>query len=105
MIIVTTPEVANKKVVKTLGMVSGSTIQTRHLGKDILAMLKMLIGGELKGYTDMMANAREESLARMVEKAEELGANGVLNVRFSSVMVMQGSAESLAYGTAVILED
>lgn len=105
MLIVTTPDIAGKKVLKTLGMVRGSTIQSRHLGRDILMFLKMLIGGELTNYTQMMANAREESMSRMEAMAQQMGANAIVSARFSSVMVMQGSAESLAYGTAVIIEE
>ena len=105
MLLVNTPSVEGRKVVKTLGLVRGSTIKARHIGRDILAIIRMLFGGEVKDYTQMMANSREEALQRMQEMAKELGANAVINIRFTSVAVMQGTAESLAYGTAVMLEE
>ncbi|MFV2074133.1 MAG: YbjQ family protein [Thermoanaerobaculales bacterium] len=105
MIVVTTGEIAGKCVVRTLGLARGNTIRARHLGKDIIALLRNIVGGEVSEYTKMMAEAREQALDRMVEDARELGANGVINVRFMTSMLMQGAAELLAYGTAVVLED
>ena len=105
MIVVTTGEIAGKRVVRTLGLARGNTIRARHLGKDIVALLRNIVGGEVSEYTKMMAEAREQALDRMVEDARELGANGVINVRFMTSMLMQGAAELLAYGTAVVLED
>ena len=105
MIVVTTGEVAGKRIVRTLGLARGNTIRARHLGKDIVAILRNIVGGEDSEYTKMMAEAREQALDRMVEDARELGANAVINVRFMTSMLMQGAAELLAYGTAVILED
>jgi len=105
MIVVTTGEIAGKRVVRTLGLARGNTIRARHLGKDIVAVLRNIVGGEVSEYTKMMAEAREQALDRMVEDARELGANAVINVRFMTSMLMQGAAELLAYGTAVILED
>ncbi|KIM11348.1 MAG: hypothetical protein KU37_06855 [Sulfuricurvum sp. PC08-66] len=105
MLVVTTPDIAHARIVQTLGVVRGSTIQSRHIGKDILAFLKMLIGGEIRNYTQMMAQAREESMQRMVDMAQAMGANAVVNMRFTSVAVMSTAAESLAYGTAVIIEE
>ena len=105
MIVVTTGEVAGKRIVRTLGLARGNTIRARHLGKDIVAILRNIVGGEVSEYTKMMAEAREQALDRMVEDARELGANAVINVRFMTSMLMQGAAELLAYGTAVILED
>lgn len=101
---VTTETVAGYEIVEHLGVVSGSTIRARHVGKDILAMLRMLVGGELPEYTEMMADSREQSLQRMTEKANELGADAVVNVRFNTAMVMQATAEIMAYGTAVRLQ-
>mgnify|MGYP001812015556 CR=1 FL=1 len=105
MIVVTESEIAGKKVVRTLGLVRGNTIRARHLGKDLLAVLRNLVGGEVSEYTKMMAEAREQALDRMVDEAEELGANAVIGTRFMTSMLMQGASELLAYGTAVIVED
>ena len=105
MIIVNTSEIAGKRVVRTLGLARGNTIRARHLGKDIVAVLRNIVGGEVSEYTKMMAEAREQALDRMVEDARGLGANAILNVRFMTSMLMQGAAELLAYGTAVVVED
>ena len=105
MIVVTSSEIAGKRVARTLGLVRGNTIRARHLGKDILAVLRNLVGGEISEYTKMLGESREQALDRMVEEARGLGANGVVEVRFVTAMVMQGAAELLAYGTAVVLED
>ncbi len=104
MIITTTDRVEGKRIVKTLGLVKGSTIRARHVGRDIMASLRHLVGGEITDYTEMMAVAREEAINRMVEEAKKLGANAVIGVRFTTSMVMSGAAEILAYGTAVIVE-
>jgi len=105
MIVVTSSEVCGRRVVRTLGLVRGNTIRARHIGKDILAGLRNLVGGEISEYTKMLAESREQALDRMTEEAQSLGANAVLDVRFMTSMVMQGAAELLAYGTAVVLED
>jgi len=105
MIVTTTETIAGKRVVRTLGLVRGNTIRARHVGKDILAMLRNLVGGEVAEYTKMLAEAREQALDRMVAEARELDANAVICVRFVTAEVMQGAAELLAYGTAVIIED
>ena len=97
-------EVPGKKVVKVLGYVKGSTVQTRHVGKDILAGLKTLVGGEITGYTEMMNEARKIATERLLQDAEELGANAVIGFRLQTSQVMQGAAEIIAYGTAVVLE-
>ena len=89
------------KELELLGLVKGATIQTRHMGKDIGAGLKTIVGGELKGYTEMMDSARRIATGRMEEEAAKLGADGVINVRYTTSAVMQGAAEVLAYGTAV----
>jgi len=103
-IFVTTDQIAGKTIKKTLGIVRGNTIRARHVGRDISAALKNLVGGEIKDYTKMMAESREQALDRMVEEAESLGANAILNVRFATSMIMQSASEILAYGTAVIVE-
>ncbi len=104
MIVTTSGQIEGKTVAKTIGLVKGSTIRARHLGKDILAGLRGVVGGEITEYTKMMAEAREEAIQRMVEDAEKKGANAVVSMRFSTSMIMQNAAEVLAYGTGVILE-
>ena len=100
MILVNTDFISGKEV-QTLSVVKGSMIQTKHLGKDIMAGFKTIVGGELTGYTEMIHEARAMATKRMVEEAETLGADAVINIRYSSAMVMQGAAEILVYGTAV----
>jgi len=104
MILSTTKEVAGKRVVKTIGLVKGNTIRARHVGRDIIAAMRNIAGGEIYEYTKMLAQAREESIDRMIEQAEKLGANAIVEVRFTTSMVMSAAAEILAYGTAVIVE-
>jgi uncharacterized protein YbjQ (UPF0145 family) len=104
MIITTTEQVEGKKIKKTIGMVKGSTIRAKHLGKDIMATFRGMAGGEISEYTQMMAESREQALQRLVEDAEKQGANAVVAVRFTTSMVMQSAAEILAYGTGVVLE-
>ncbi len=101
MILTNVESVNGKEVVEHYGLVQGSTIRAKHVGKDIMAGLKNIIGGELKGYTELLVEARSEATARMVAQAEELGANAVVNIRFSTSSVAQGAAEILCYGTAV----
>ena len=105
MIVVTSETIAGWRVVRTLGLVRGNTIRARHLGRDILALFRNLVGGEVAEYTKMLAESREQALDRMVEDARDLGANAVISVRFVTSEVMQGAAELLAYGTAVIVEE
>lgn len=105
MIVATSSTVAGKRVVKTLGIVRGNTIRARHIGKDILAGLKTIVGGEIHEYTKLMAESRDQSVDRMIINAEELGGNAILDVRFSTSFLMQSAAEILVYGTAVVLED
>ncbi|MFV1986118.1 MAG: YbjQ family protein [Gemmatimonadota bacterium] len=93
-----------RRVVEDLGLIKGNTIRARHLGKDILASFKSVIGGEIREYTKMMAEAREQAFDRMIEEAHSLGADAVLNVRYSTSYVMGGAAEILVYGSAVKLE-
>ena len=104
MIITTTEQIEGKKIKKTIGMVKGSTIRAKHLGKDIMAAFRRLAGGEITEYTKMMAEAREEAIKRMVEDAENQGANAIVSVRFTTSMIMQNAAEVLAYGTGVVSE-
>ena len=101
MIIVTTDNVEGKQIVKTLGLVRGSTIRARHLGHDIMAGLRNLVGGEITDYTKMLAESREQAIQRMVQEAEGMGANAIVGTRFVTSMVMSGASELLAYGTAV----
>ena len=104
MIITTTSQIEGKKIVKTLGLVKGSTIRARHLGKDVMAAFRGMAGGEITEYTKMMAEAREEALRRIVEDAEKQGANAIVVLRFTTSMIMQNAAEVLAYGTGVVSE-
>lgn len=105
MIVVTTNEIPGKRVVKVIGLAKGNTVRARHVGQDILAFLKNMVGGEVNNYTKLLAESREQALDRMVTDAESMGANGIIMVRFQTSMIMAGTAELLAYGTAVILED
>ncbi len=105
MIVVTTNEIPGKRVVKVIGLAKGNTVRARHVGQDILAFLKNLVGGEVNNYTKLLAESREQALDRMVADAESMGANGIIMVRFQTSMIMAGTAELLAYGTAVVLED
>jgi uncharacterized protein YbjQ (UPF0145 family) len=93
-----------RRVRSHLGVVQGSTVRAKHAGKDILAGLKNIVGGELKGYTELLQEAREEATERMVQQAKSIGANAILNVRYTTTSITMGAAEILAYGTAVILE-
>lgn len=104
MVLSNTEEVPGKRIVQFFGVVSGSTVRAKHIGRDFMAGLKNLVGGELKGYTELLQEARTESLERMSQQAESLGANAVVNVRFSTSSVTQGAAELFAYGTAVRIE-
>jgi uncharacterized protein YbjQ (UPF0145 family) len=105
MILVNTEEIPGKDIVKTIGYVKGSTVQTRHIGKDILAGLRNVVGGEVKEYTELMNDARKRAMKRMVDEAEQKGANAIVNIRFTTAMIAQGAAEILVYGTAVIVRD
>lgn len=96
--------IPGKQVVKHLGLVQGSTVRAKHVGRDLMAGLKNVFGGELKGYTELLQESREEAIERMQQQAREIGANAVLNVRFSTSSVAQGAAEIFAYGTAVVME-
>ncbi len=104
MIITSSSEIAGKRVVKTLGLVKGNTIRARHIGKDILALFKNIVGGEIEEYTKLMAESREQALDRMIIEAEKLGANAIIDVRFSTSYIMQNASEILVFGTAVLVE-
>ena len=101
MIVITTEQIEGKRITETLGLVRGSTIRARHIGRDIMAVLRNIVGGEVKDYTVMLAQAREEALQRMLDQAEKMGANAIIGTRFVTSMVMSGAAEMVAYGTAV----
>ncbi len=104
MIMVTTDFVPGKEIKKNIGLVRGNTIRARHIGKDITAFLRNVVGGEIRDYTKMMAESREQAIDRMIEEAESKGANAIINVRFTTSMIMQSASEILAYGTAVIVD-
>ena len=103
MIVSTTEKIPNKEIVEILGIARGSTVRARNIGKDILAALKNIVGGEIEEYTQLQAYSREQAMQRMIDDAKRLGAEAIVNVRFQSSMIMQGAAEILAYGTAVKL--
>ena len=105
MILVTTPAVDGKRIVTVLGLVQGNTVRARHVGRDILAALRNVVGGEVGQYSRLLTESREQALSRMVQQAESLGANAVVNLRFATSMIMSGTAEILVYGTAVVVEE
>ena len=96
--------VPGKKIVEHFGLVSGSTIRAKHIGRDFMASLKNIVGGELKGYTELLTDSRRQAVDRMIDQARQLGANAIVNIRFSTSSVAQGAAELYAYGTAVRVE-
>lgn len=99
-----TEEIPGKRITTCLGVVSGSTVRAKHAGRDIMAGLKNLVGGELKGYTELLSEARDEAMQRMKDQAQELGANAIVNIRFSTSSVSAGASEIYIYGTAVVVE-
>lgn len=105
MVLTNVEQVPGKQIVEHYGLVSGSTVRAKHVGRDFMASLKNIVGGELKGYTELLQDSRKQATQRMVQQAEELGANAVVNVRFSTSSVAQGAAEIYAYGTAVRVEE
>lgn len=105
MIITTSDDIPGKRVVQTIGLVRGSTVRGKHIGKDILALFRNIVGGEIDEYTKMLAESREQALDRMILDAQKLGANGIVGVRFASSSIAAGAAEILVYGTAVKVED
>ena len=104
MLISTTETIHGKKIIKHLGLVRGNTIRARHIGRDIMAIIRHMIGGEITDYTKMMAESREQAIDRMIEDAQKMGANAIVHMSFSTQMVMGGASEILAYGTAVVVE-
>ncbi len=104
MIVVNTETIPNMRVVELKGLVQGNTIRAKHAGRDIMAGFKNMVGGELKGYTELLTESRREAMSRLLAQAEELGANAVVNVRFSTSSITQGAAELYVYGTAVVVE-
>ncbi|MDP8233619.1 MAG: YbjQ family protein [Candidatus Saelkia tenebricola] len=105
MIVTNIDSVPGKRIVEHFGIVQGSTVRARHVGADLAASLKNLVGGELKGYTKLLEDARAESLGRLIQQAQQLGANAIINIRFATAAVAQGAAELMAYGTAVRVEE
>ncbi len=105
MIVVTSSHIHGKHITKTIGLVRGSTVRARHIGKDIMAFLRNLVGGELNEYTKMLAEAREQALDRMIHEAREQGANAIMDMRYSTSDIAAGAAEILVYGTAVVVEN
>jgi uncharacterized protein YbjQ (UPF0145 family) len=105
MIVTTSETIANTRIVRTLGIVRGNTVRARHIGKDILAGLRNIVGGEVHEYAKLIAESREQSIDRMVKEAADLGANAIIATRFTTSVMMGGAAELLAVGTAVIVED
>jgi len=104
MLLSTTDTIHGRKIIKHLGLVRGNTIRARHIGRDIMAIIRHVIGGEITDYTKMMAESREQAIDRMIEDAQKLGANAIVSINFSSQMIMGGASEILAYGTAVVVE-
>ncbi len=104
MILTNTEEIPGKQIIEMYGLVSGSTIRAKHVGRDIMAGFKNLVGGELKGYTELLEESRREALSRLVAHAKDLGANAVVNIRFSTSSIAAGAAEIYIYGTAVKVE-
>ena len=105
MITVTSDSIPGKRIVKTFGLVRGNTIRARHVGRDIMAGLRNLVGGEIMEYTKLMAESREQAIDRMKQEAERMGANAVVGLRFTTSVIMGGAAELLSYGTAVYVEE
>ncbi len=104
MLLSTTDTIEGKRIIKHLGLVRGNTIRARHIGRDIMAVFRNIVGGEITDYTKMMAESREQAIDRMVEEAQGLGANAIVGMKFATSMVMSSAAEILAYGTAVVVE-
>ncbi len=105
MIVVTSETIANKKIVKTLGLVRGNSVRARHIGKDIMAGLRNIVGGEIHEYAKLVAESREQAIDRMVAEAASIGGNAVITTRFSTSVIIGGAAELLAIGTAVVIDD
>ena len=104
MIIVTIDNVPGKEIAEALGIVKGQIVQTKHFGKDFMAGIQNLVGGEVRGYTEMMEEARRTATSRMIDEAEKIGADAIVGIKYSSTEIMQGASEEMAYGTAVKLK-
>ena len=104
MIISNTESIPGRRIVEFYGIVTGNTVSAKHVGRDIMAGLKNIVGGELKGYTELLQDSRKEATDRMIEQAQSMGANAVVNIRFATSSISQGAAELFAYGTAVKVE-
>jgi uncharacterized protein YbjQ (UPF0145 family) len=104
-IVVTTPKIEGKRIVRVLGLVRGNTVRSRHLLRDVLAGVRNIVGGEIPEYTKLLAESREQAIDRMVEEARSLGANAIVQMRFQTSMIMRLAAELLVYGTAVVVEE
>jgi uncharacterized protein YbjQ (UPF0145 family) len=105
MILTSTQDIPGKKITRTFGLVKGNTIRARNIGRDIIAVFKNLIGGEIEEYTKLLAQSREQAMDRMISAAEEMGANAIVGIRFSTSYIMQSAAEIMVYGTAVLIDD
>ena len=105
MLVVSSPDVPGKRIIKTIGLVKGNTIRARHIGKDILAVFKNIVGGEIQEYTKLMAESREQAIDLMIKDAESQGANGIISVSTTTSVISQGAAELLVIGTSVVIED
>lgn len=105
MIVTTSSTIAGKKIIKTIGIVKGNTVRARHIGRDIVAVFKNLVGGEIQEYTKLLAESRDQSIDRMISEAEKLGANAIVDARFATSYIMQNAAEILVFGTAVVVKD
>lgn len=105
MILVSSPNIPGKKIVKTLGLVKGNTIRARHIGKDIVAVFRNIVGGEIHEYTKLIAESREQAIDRMIESAEQMGANAIISISSTTSMISQGAAELMVLGTAVLIQD
>ncbi len=105
MIIVNTESIPGKRIVEVKGLVQGNTVRAKHVGRDIAAGFKNILGGELKGYTELLVESRQEAMSRMIEQATQLGANAIVNVRLATSSIASGAAELYAYGTAVVVAE
>ena len=105
MLVVTSPDIPGRTIIKTFGIVRGSSIRARHIGKDIIAGLRNIVGGEIHEYGKLLAESREQALDRMTKNAEEIGGNAIISMQFTTSVLMGGAAEMMAYGTAVVIEE
>ena len=105
MLVVTSPDIPGRTILKTHGIVRGSSIRARHIGKDIIAGLRNIVGGEIHEYEKLLAESREQALDRMTKNAEEIGGNAIISMQFTTSVLMGGAAEMMAYGTAVVIEE